>query len=176
MDLFITNNDFMVKSVQIIPGLSDHDIVQAEIDIKPIINQQKSRKVPLYEKADWDSLKEHMYAFSLNFVNSSEITDDVDMLWKNFSNELERSILKYIPHRTTSTKNRPPWICREIQRLFRKREKLHRKSKKSTSPMKEKEKIKKLKQTIQSACRKAYRSYVESLITESKEEPQPNTF
>ena len=129
LDLFITNNAFMVKSVQIIPGLSDHGIVQAEIDIKPIINQQKPRKVPLYKKADWDSLKEHMHAFSLNFVNSSEITDDVDMLWTNFSNELERSIMKYIPNRTTSANNRPPWISREIKRLFRKREKLHRKLK-----------------------------------------------
>ena len=118
-----------------------------------------------------------MHAFSLNFVNSSEITDDVDMLWTNFSNELERSIMKYNPHRTTSAKNRPPWISREIKRLFRKREKLHRKFKKSANPMKEKEKIKKLKQTKQSACRKAYWSYVENLITESKKEPQQsNTF
>ena len=176
LDLFITNNDFIVKSVQIFPGLSDHEIVQPEIYIKSIINQQKPRKVPLYKKADWDSLKEHMHAFSLNFVNSSEITDDVDMLWSNFSNQLERSIMKYIPHRTTSTKNRPPWISREIKRLFRKREKLDRKSKKSANPMKEEEKIKKLKQTIQSAGRKAYWSYVENLITESKEEPQSNTF
>ena len=84
--------------------------------------------------------------------------------------------MKFIPHRTISAKNRPPWISREIKSLFRKRENLHRKSKKSANPMKEKEKMKKLKQTLQSACCKAHWSYVENLITESKEECQSNTY
>jgi hypothetical protein len=56
LDLFITNNDSLINTVKVIPGLSDHDIVYVEGDINPIVNKQKPRKLFLYNKADWVGL------------------------------------------------------------------------------------------------------------------------
>jgi hypothetical protein len=40
-----------------LPGISDHDIVYSEFDFKPVIHRQKPRSIPLYNKADWDSIR-----------------------------------------------------------------------------------------------------------------------
>ncbi|CAG2235098.1 unnamed protein product [Mytilus edulis] len=57
LDLVITNNPSRFTRTKIIPGLSDHDIVFSEIDTKPISRKQKPRKIPLYRKANWETIK-----------------------------------------------------------------------------------------------------------------------
>ena len=42
LDLFLTTNHTLVNSVNIIPGLSDHDIIEGVVDIKPV----STKKVP----------------------------------------------------------------------------------------------------------------------------------
>ena len=64
LDLFMTNNPTLTSEIKVIPGLADHDAVTIEGDISPIVNKQKSRKIHLYKKADWDGFKEFMQGFS----------------------------------------------------------------------------------------------------------------
>ena len=45
LDLFFTNKPTLVKSVTTIPGISDHEIVLADCDIKPIINKRAPRYI-----------------------------------------------------------------------------------------------------------------------------------
>ena len=49
LDLVITS---LVTACRVIPGVSDHDAVVAEINIKPLKNKQAPRKIPLYKKAN----------------------------------------------------------------------------------------------------------------------------
>ena len=60
LDLVITNNPSLVTACRVIPGVSDHDAVLTEINIKPLRNKQTPRKIPFYKKADWEGLKEHV--------------------------------------------------------------------------------------------------------------------
>ena len=55
LDLFLTNNSTLDNKVEIIPGLSDHDIVYTEKSIKPQILPQKPRVLSVYKKADCDA-------------------------------------------------------------------------------------------------------------------------
>ena len=41
LDLVLTNNDTLVKRVDIIPGISDHDAVFTKVDISPRKNRQR---------------------------------------------------------------------------------------------------------------------------------------
>ena len=52
LDLFLTTNHTLVNSVIIIPGLSDHDIVEGVVVTKPASTEKAPRKVHLYRKAD----------------------------------------------------------------------------------------------------------------------------
>ena len=57
LDLFLTNYPVSIQSTQVIPGLSDHDIVIIESKIKPLFLKQTNRKILLYNKADWQSCR-----------------------------------------------------------------------------------------------------------------------
>ena len=61
LDLFLTINHTLVDTVNVIPGLSDHDIVKCVVDTKPILVKKSPRKTYVYRKADWDSLRAHIY-------------------------------------------------------------------------------------------------------------------
>ncbi|MEW8548672.1 MAG: hypothetical protein AB2693_34660, partial [Candidatus Thiodiazotropha sp.] len=58
LDLFFTSNPTLVHKVSIVPGLSDHDIVLAEVNSCPEHIKQVPRDIPLYKKANWDQLKQ----------------------------------------------------------------------------------------------------------------------
>ena len=48
LDLVLTTNPNLVKNVQIVDGMSDHDAVIVDITLKPSINRKQPRKVFLY--------------------------------------------------------------------------------------------------------------------------------
>ena len=56
LDRFLTTNSSLVNSVNILPGLSDHNIVKSEVSIKPKV----TRKAHLYRRADWESFRSFM--------------------------------------------------------------------------------------------------------------------
>lgn len=60
--LFVTNPD-LVKEIHTSPGMSDHDIVIADIDIKAKINRKTTRTVHLYGKANWTKIKNDLCSF-----------------------------------------------------------------------------------------------------------------
>ena len=84
LDLFFTTNPTLVDDITVIPGLSDHDIVLAQVNVKPEVTKQVPRNIPLYKKANWDQLKQSMRDFHLELVHSSLATTDVQSLWDKF--------------------------------------------------------------------------------------------
>ena len=57
LDLIVTNHPTCFWRIKVIPYLSDHDIVYAEIDILPVRNRQKPHQIPLYSKAKWGNVR-----------------------------------------------------------------------------------------------------------------------
>ena len=95
LDLFLTTNHTLVNSVNVIPGLSDHNIVKWLVDTKPVSTKKAPRKVHLYRKADWVSLRamiEFCNSFVLSYVGKS-----VETLWLQFKEALNTGIQKFIP-------------------------------------------------------------------------------
>ena len=64
LDLVFTSNPTLVKSSTNIPGISDHDIVITDFDIKPRYQRQPKRKIYKYNKADWKSINDDMEKLS----------------------------------------------------------------------------------------------------------------
>ena len=65
LDLFFTTYPTLVDNVSITPGLSDHDIVLTQVNVKHEVTKQVPRNIHLYKKADWDQLKQSMSATRL---------------------------------------------------------------------------------------------------------------
>ena len=57
LDLFLTTNPTLVNKITTLPGLSDHDAVYVDVNIKPQSNKQTPRKVYIFKKADLNHFK-----------------------------------------------------------------------------------------------------------------------
>lgn len=108
LDLLLTNNPTRVNRVEVIPGISDHEIVLAELDILPQRVTQKSRQIPQYRKADWPAFRQHMKLVHRSLLQMEP--KDVDSLWLSFKTGLDQGIKKYIPTKIVSSKPGLPWL------------------------------------------------------------------
>ena len=113
-----------MDDISVIPGLSNHAIVLAQVNVKPEVTKQVPHTILLYKKAHCDQLKQSMRDFHLELKYSSLATTDVQSLWDKFVTRLQQGIGKFIPVRKACTRDGFPWINQEIRRLIRKRDKL----------------------------------------------------
>ena len=72
-----------------IPGISDHDIVFAEIDMATKKKIQKPRSIPLYKKANWENIKKGMASTLEKMSYFDEHNARVIEMWKYFKNQLD---------------------------------------------------------------------------------------
>ena len=56
LDLIFTTSPTLVDDITVVPGLSDNDIVLAQVNVKPEVTKQVPCNIPLYKKANsyWD--------------------------------------------------------------------------------------------------------------------------
>ena len=131
LDLIAVNNLTLVNRTEILPGISDHDAVFAEIDIRPKRYGQAKRKIPLYKKADWEGIASQINTTDQHIQEHAN-SESTDSLWNKFKSDLHAAIEKHVPHKCCSSRNRPPWISAKIRKLLRSRDRLYRKSKQAT--------------------------------------------
>ena len=173
LDLAITNNPTRVNSVKVIPGISDHDCVQVELDISPIRNHQAPRDIPLYGKAKWEEFAKQMEN-AWGEIDSKKDTASANDLWLIFSKAIQEGTKKFIPHKKAKRKDNLPWVTREIQKLIKRKNRLHYK-KRSTKNFNRssqnfralEKKISETNKIVQKKMRHAYWEYIDSLITPS---------
>ena len=85
LDLILTSNPILVSKVECLPGLSNHDIVLAEVAIKPAQTKQKRKKIHLYNKADWTTFRSKLTDYQAKFL-SEHHGKAVAQLWSDFTN------------------------------------------------------------------------------------------
>jgi len=167
LDLMITNIPSKVLRLSVIPGISDHEAVFMELDTRPVSHKQQPRLIPLYKNARWDSMREDIKDLYTRISSMVDSGSDIDTIWSTFSSNLKSSIRSHIPHKAAKAKDSSPWISKEIKKLLKKRDRLHKKMKKSNDPTHVKQ-FKKIKQMAQKKLRQSYWSYIEDMVT-----PQP---
>ena len=163
MDLHITNIPSTILRTDIIPGISDHDAVYAEIDIKPVRHKQTPRKIPLYKKARWDSMKTDMSILLATIQHKVVVGTDVNQLWDTFTDTLQERINNHIPQKIAKAKDKFPWITKEIKQMIKRRDRMYKINKKSNHQG-DINMFKKEKQLVQRKMRQAYWNYIEEVI------------
>ena len=128
-DLFFTSNSSLINKVEVIPGISDHEIVYVEASIKPRKVNKPPRKVYQYNKANTEELKEKFRSIDIE-KQLKEQDLIVDLLWNNFKEKVLDIMNQSIPtKRINNSKRKLPWINREMKSLTTKRNKYFKKMK-----------------------------------------------
>ena len=130
LDLFLTNSPTLVDSVNVVPGIADHQAVMAVVRLRPTIQKVKPRKVHLYSKADWDSLRRGMQDFQETFLASFE-GKFTEQLWQELKGETETLIDRYVPTKTLRGRKNLPWVTQDIRRKMNRRDHLYQVQKSS---------------------------------------------
>ena len=108
------------------PGISDHDIVFIEFNITPSKVKQVPRNIPLYNKANWGTIKTEINNLNTKRHEIAHTTSAND-LWNTFKTNLNELVNKHIPHKKLSSKPRTPWVTNKTKTLMQKRDRLYKK-------------------------------------------------
>jgi hypothetical protein len=73
LDLMISKFPNQVSRTEILPGISDQEIVLFEFNIAPKKLNQKTRQVPIYKKEKWDTIKSEIKRLHDHIVQSQTL-------------------------------------------------------------------------------------------------------
>jgi hypothetical protein len=119
LDLILTNHHGKVIRTDTIPGISDHDIVYTEFDLRPVKLQQIPRTIPLYNKANWYGMKIDLQNIKHTLSNMFKDNDcQVTNMWNVLKETITKSAVKHIPQKRTKVKDSRPWITFRFYKLF----------------------------------------------------------
>jgi len=133
LDLVFTTNPTLVKSSSSVPGISDHDAVVTDFDVKPQKSRQKPRKCFKYRKANWEQMEADMNDAAKDIEDAQAAGADVETLWSTFRDSLSNTMKRNIPTFTLKQSQSLPWLNASIKRLLRRKKRLFQRAKSSNS-------------------------------------------
>ena len=136
MDLILTSLPGQFQDIHSPDKLSDHDIVAGTLKVVITHIKKPLRKVYLYQKGDYESMKKDAFEFAKEkymYFNGHPDTRSVQENFNLIASFIQDSADKHIPSKTSRTVSSVPWISSDIRRKSRRRNKTHAKAKKTGS-------------------------------------------
>ena len=97
LDLIFTNHPQLVKSPHVTPGISDHDIVVLDSDLKAQGQKTKPRNFFQYKKRDMTGLQEHIQQATDFYMSRIPETEPIGNVWAQFKDIICNAMTKFIP-------------------------------------------------------------------------------
>ena len=133
LDLILTTLPGQFQDVHSPDKLSDHDIVSETLKIFIPAIKKSRRKVYLYQKGDYESMRKDTLEFAKEkYFNGHSDTRSVQENFDLLNSFIQDSADKHIPSKTSRSVSSIPWITLEIRRKIRRKNKTHAKAKKKT--------------------------------------------
>ena len=116
-----------------IPGLSDHEVVLADCDIRAASARKQPRSVFKWGKADWSKIKEDLAAFRDRFIPAYK-SRSVEENYNCLMDQISLSIKSFIPTKLLKAKQSVPWFNNSIKRMCKKKQWLFSAARKTGKP------------------------------------------
>ena len=130
LDLILTTLPGQFQDVYSPDKLSDHDIVSGTLKIFTPPIKKPRRKVYLYQKGDYESMRKNTLEFAKEkYSDTRSVQENFDLL----TSFIQDSADKHIPSKTSRSVSSIPWITPEIRRKIHRKNKTHAKAKKTGS-------------------------------------------
>ena len=71
LDLFFSKNQSLVNRCEVLLGIADHGAIFIESSLRPMRVCKPPRKVHLYKKADFDRLRDELFAYLPEFTEET---------------------------------------------------------------------------------------------------------
>ena len=175
LDICLTNNTSLIKSVSVIPGLSDHDgMFVVDSEISPVFNRPMPCKTLLFKKADWKSIDEESSKFCINFPANCD-RNSVKENWVSFKAHVNFMLDKFVPTKVYSTRYNLPWFDGTAKSLGRKKQKLYNRAKICNNPDHWND-YKYIQKLTNKHLKKAHRGHINKRLSNALEENNTKPF
>jgi len=84
LNILATNGPDLVEKCEPIPGISEHEAVYGELSFTVKIQAPARRTINMWQKADFNKIRQHISNFSSSFLDTFSTSSDVDLLWNKF--------------------------------------------------------------------------------------------
>lgn len=128
LDLVFLSNNVGDIETNVTDGISDHKIIfvtvltSANVPAEPMVRVE----IKEYGKADDTSILDYLETCFDEFESASE-NASVECLWQRLKVIISTCVDRYVPTRVKKTKQRNPWVTRDIIHAKRKLKRLRRK-------------------------------------------------
>ena len=129
LDLFITDKPDSVTSVDIIPGISDHEIVECNISTHIQPNHKQPRTIYRYDRVDMDGVKRDTQMFRDCYLNGNQSQRSVNENYDLIKKHLSQILVNNVPSKRISGRHTNPWVTDKIRRLINQRRNMYNKIK-----------------------------------------------
>lgn len=113
LDLVLTTFPEAITSLSVLPGLSDHALLQFELNFATTRNPKKVKQIRDYSRADYESINTELSLFVEDFLENFSLRS-LEENWCLFRDKVAYLSSKYIPLRCIKT-NRSPWFTKQLQ-------------------------------------------------------------
>ena len=104
LDLHCTDHPSLVKQSNSIPGISDHDVVLTDSNIRPVYAKKPPREIHLFSKAEWQKMKDETLKFASNYCEEHE-NRSVEENWSVIKSHISSLISQFVPSKKSSVKS-----------------------------------------------------------------------
>ena len=162
LDLFCTNKPGLMKSIHGLPGLSDHDIICTDCNIRARPVKKPPRKVHLWSRADWAQLKARAMEYKDKFMQQY-LSRSVEENYNDFMSFVDSVMDVCVPTKKTSSRVNMPWFNNTLKRMCKKKHRLFNKAKRTNKP-RHWEQYKLFKRDTLKAVRKHRWNYINDVL------------
>ena len=165
LDLCFTSHIDLVQSCQPYPGLCDHEVVLIKFQSQIPPSKQHSRKIYLYQKANWNILREKLNLISNEyFLRNQSTIRDVEDNWQFIHHHILKLIDVHIPTKLLHSRSHCPWLTTPLKRLIRKKQRTYNYAKYYNDELKWKE-YKELSQKVCKLLRQQHTNYLTNILS-----------
>ena len=164
LDCLLCNHTSMILNVtctqpyNIFP--TDHYLINFEINICCSRAKQVKRIVYDYTNADFFGLRTHLNHVPFDLAISEN--SDINECWQNWKDLFLISVGKFVPKKTVSDKNTPPWIDREVKYLIKKKYTALRRYRLNQT-QRRKENLRRLTQEVKDMIKRKHEDYLANI-------------
>ena len=128
LDLFFTNVPTLVQNVNILPGISDHNIVFVKVLTSSQRINQPRRKIYLYKKGNFEQIYKDLTNYAKSATDNVYDISTVNDLWLGFKQALTFAMDRHIPSKMFRPSNSLPWFKPFHRKLLRRKRRAYNKA------------------------------------------------
>ena len=166
LDLISTNKPGLLNSVNTIPGISDHDIIVLDADLKAERTKKAPHKVYQWDKENWEQMKQCTKVFATKYLTEAH-SRNTKTNYQVIENHLCNMMTVHVPSKFTRTRTDLPWMTNNLKRMCKRKHYNRAKQKKSTESW---NRYKETQKQTKTALRRAQCSYMNSMLERALEE------